>query len=249
MKNEYITEQKLTAAFTDRRCEMDVYHASQLFQDAFTEFFTQYGCDSVAMGKTHGAVWAIARSKFVYDRLPLWGEWVRMKAFPVKISAASVHLNVLVETLEGEPLLRCRQEMCVVNVTDHSLRRVNTTPFPMDLPLQPPVLDTPFERRKLALDGGDLAYTHIVLSTDTDLNGHLNNVAYVRLLLDAFPSDFWDAHPVQAFDIHFAAESREGEELQIFRKQEGDEIAFQIRAGDRAVIKAFLSLRPQGETE
>ena len=247
MKNTYTAEQRITAAFSDRRCEMDVYHASQLFQDAFTEFFTQYGCDSIRMSRSHGAAWAIARSKIVYERMPLWGETVRITVLPVKITSVTIHLNVLVESLEGVPLVRCRQELCAVDVTDHKLRRVETTPFPVDLAVCPPVLDEPYLRRKGNLDEESLAYRHVVRSTDTDLNGHMNNVAYVRLLLDAFPSAFWDRHPIRAFDIHYAAESREGEELQVYRRLEGSEVMFQIKAGERNLIKAFLQLGPEEE--
>lgn len=247
MNNTYTAEQRVTAAFTDRRCEMDIFHASQLFQDAFTEFFTQYGCDAIRMSRSHGAVWAIARSKIVYDRMPLWGETVRMRVIPVKISSVTIHLNVQVESLEGASLVRCRQELCAVDVTDHSLRRVDTTPFPGDLPVLPPVLDAPFRRKKGSLDETCLAYRHVIRSTDTDFNGHMNNVSYVRLLLDAFPSSFWDQNLIREFDIHYAAESREGEALQVYRKQEGNEVDLQIKAGDRILIKAFFRLEPRGE--
>ena len=247
MKNYYATEQRITAAFSDRRCELGVYHASQLFQDAFTEFLSQYGCDTPSMSKSHGAVWAIARSKISYEEIPFWGDTVRIKAFPVKISSVTIHLNVLVESLEGKPLVRCRQELCAMDVTDHSLRRVDTTPFPMGLEVLPPVLDTPFRRKKVSLEESCLVCHHVVHSTDTDFNGHMNNVAYVRLLLDTFPSSFWDAHLVREFDIHYAAESREGEELQVYRKQAGDEVDFQIKADGRSLVKAFFRLETRGE--
>lgn len=242
MNNTYSMEQKVSAAFTDRRCEMDISHASQLFQDAFTEFFAQYGCDAIRMSRSHGAVWAIARSKIRYERLPLWGETVRVRVLPVKLSAVSIHLNVVVESLDGATLVRCRQELCAVDVTDHSLRRVNTTPFPLDLPVEPPILDEPFRRKKVDLDEACLSYRHLVRSTDTDINGHMNNVAYVRLLLDAFPSAFWDRYFIRSFDIHYAAESREGEELSVYQQREGDTVDLQIKAGDRSLIKAFFQL-------
>lgn len=88
MNNTDSMEQKVTAAFTDRRCEMDIFHASQLFQDAFTEFFAQYGCDAIRMSKSHGAVWAIARSKIRYERLPLWGQTVRVRALARPLATA-----------------------------------------------------------------------------------------------------------------------------------------------------------------
>lgn len=246
VENYYEKEQQITAAFSDRRCELDIYHATLLFQDAMTELFHQYRCDAVRMSKTHGAVWAVARSKFRYEGLPVWSDRVRVRAFPVKVTAVTIHINIQVETLEGQPLLLCRQELCAIDVNDHSLRRVETTPFPRDLSLLPPVMTEPFQRKKLALGEEHLGYRHIIRTSDTDMNHHMNNAAYVRLLLDAFPSAFWDAHPIRTFDIHYVSEGQEGEEIGIFHDHQGQNLDFQIKSGDRTLIKAHLELAESG---
>ena len=50
---------------------------------------------------------------------------------------------------------------------------------------------------------------------DTDLNHHMNNTNYIRLILDAQPSSFWDRYRVQEFDVHYVNEAVEGEEIQV----------------------------------
>ena len=74
------------------------------------------------------------------------------------------------------------------------------------------------------------------------MNHHMNNAAYVRLLLDAFPSGFWDEHPIRAFDIHYVSEGQEGEEIAILQDCQGKDLDFQIKSGDRTLIKAHLEL-------
>lgn len=119
---------------------------------------------------------------------------------------------------------------------------MESTPFPRDLSLLPPVMTEPFQRKKLALGPEHLAYRHIIRTSDTDMNHHMNNAAYVRLLLDAFPSDFWDGHPICAFDIHYISEGQEGEEIAIFQDCQGKDLDFQIKSGDRTLMKAHLEL-------
>lgn len=245
MENCYTKRLRVSTAHIDRRNEMGVYHAALLLQDGMTELFYSYECDGVRLSKSHGALWAVARSKIHYDAMPRWMDEIQIKVFPVKVSPVTVHVNMLVETLTGQPLLRCRQELCAIDVTDHSVRRVNTTPFPMDMQLLPPVLDTPFCRRKLAMGEADLAYCHTVRTADTDMNGHMNNVCSVRMLLDAMPSAFWDQYRVREFDIHYVSEGLEGEVLQVFRSQQGDQLDMQVKAGERTLIKAFFTLEAQ----
>ena len=240
MQNQLSRQQLLTAAFTDRCCELGIYHAILLLQDAMTEYFYQNEVDASHIGATHGVLWAVARSKIQYEGMPKWMDTVRFRVFPVKVSPITIHLNMVVETLEGECLLRCRQELCAMDIHDHSLRRVDSTPFPLDMDLLPPVMETPFRRKKVVFTSEDLVYRHTIRTADTDKNQHMNNAEYVRLLVDAFPASFWDAHKVLDFDIHYVSEGREGEVLEIFRQSEGNEWALQIKCGDRTLIKAFL---------
>lgn len=173
MKNHYEKEVNLTSTYSDRRCELGIFQAALLLQDAMTELFYQYRCDAIRLSRTHQVVWAVARTKICYDKEMLWMDHIRLKVFPVKVSPISIHLNVLLETLDGEPLLRARQEMCAIDVRDHSLRRVDSTPFPMDMDLLRPVVTAPCRRMKLKLGEECLVYSYQVRTMDTDLNHHI----------------------------------------------------------------------------
>ena len=207
-----------------------------------TEFFHQYDCDAIQMSRTHQAVWAIARTKIVMDQDILWMDRIKIKIFPVKISNVAIHLNILFESLDGHPLLRARQELCAIDSVNHTLRRIDTTPFPMDLLTMEPVLTTPCRRMKLKLGPEHQLYTHTVRTMDTDMNQHMNNTSYFRLILDTRPSSFWDTWKVQEFDIHHVNESVEGEELQICCQEEPGALSAQIKRGETTLIKAFLLL-------
>ena len=228
MQNYYEKEVLITSTYADRRCEVGIFQAGILIQDAMTEFFHQYDCDAIQMSRTHQAVWAIARTKIVMDQDILWMDRIRIKIFPVKISNVAIHLNILFESLDGHPLLRARQELCAIDSVNHTLRRIDTTPFPMDLPPMEPVLTTPCRRMKLKLGPEHQLYTHTVRTMDTDMNQHMNNT--------------WK---VQEFDIHHVNESVEGEELQICCQEEPGALSAQIKRGETTLIKAFLLLTPR----
>ena len=244
VKNYYEKELLVTSTFADRACVMGVYQATLAVQDAMTEFYHQYECDAVRLSRSHQAVWAVARTKLRFDGRPFWMDRVRMRVWPVKITPIAVHLNVLLETLEGEPLVRCRQELCVIDVADHSLRRVDSTPFPMDLPLLPPALPDPCRRMKLDLGEEKRVFSYTIRTSDTDMNHHTNNAAYIRLLCDALPSDFWDRNQIREFDVQYVNESLEGETLDVRLDLEEDAGAVQMKQGDKTLIKAYFLLGP-----
>lgn len=247
MKNYYEKEWTIPSAYTDRRCALSVYHAALLLQDAMTEMFHQYQCDAIQMSQSHHAIWAAARSKIKFDREIFWLDQVKMKVYPVKVTPVSVHLNVLLETPEGEPVLRCRQELCAMDVRDHSLRRVDTTPFPMEMELLPPVITEPCLRMRMKLGEESLVYQHKIRTMDTDMNHHMNNTAYVRLLADAIPSAFWDTHRVCEFDIQYVNEGMEGAVLKVYCREENGAYAMQIKEGDRVLVKSVFRAEVRAE--
>ena len=71
-----------------------------------------------------------------------------------------------------------------------------------------------------------------VRSTGIDFGRHLNNIAYVRIMLDSFPARMITAGSVRAVEIHYGHPCRENEQLTVFRKQDGSLFRFAIRKED-----------------
>ena len=226
MKNHYTKELLITSTYSDRFCELGLTQATLLLQDAMTELFYTYQCDAIRLSQSHQVIWAVARTKLRYDGPVRWMDRVKLTAFPVKVSPVAIHLNLLLEGMDGTPLLRARQETCAIDVTTHALRKTDTTPFPRDLTWPTPVFTDPFCRTKLKLGEGDLALRHQVRTSDTDMNQHMNNTDYVRLILDTRPSSFWNTHRIRDFDVHYVSEAVEGEELQVYCQETSGQFGF-----------------------
>ena len=86
--------------------------------------------------------------------------------------------------------------------------------------------------------------SHTVRTTDTDMNHHTNNAAYIRLVCDCLPSDFWDRKQIREFDVQYVNESVEGETLDAYLDLEEDAGAVQMKRGDKTLIKSYFLLGP-----
>ena len=75
---------------------------------------------------------------------------------------------------------------------------------------------------------------YTVRSTDIDLGGHMNNVAYVRAIAGAFSCDEWQKMDIRELEIAFRAPC-----------YEGDTLVWQKRADDALSLRAAL---PNGKT-
>lgn len=59
--------------------------------------------------------------------------------------------------------------------------------------------------------------------SDVDVNGHINSVKYIEHILDLFDLDFYREHRLQRFEIAYVAESHQGDRLEFYREQVGEE--------------------------
>jgi len=63
----------------------------------------------------------------------------------------------------------------------------------------------------------DSIYTTQVRYSDIDLNQHANNAKYIELMLDCFEKEFYKEHTIKSLVVSFSAESKFGDEIQLFK--------------------------------
>ena len=59
-------------------------------------------------------------------------------------------------------------------------------------------------------------YTHTVRYADLDKMGHMTNLKYVDLLLNAFDSRFYKEHMVTDMEIHYVNQCFENEGIRVY---------------------------------
>ena len=90
----------------------------------------------------------------------------------------------------------------------------------------------------------DEVFTHTVRSTDIDAGHHMNNVAYVRVLLDCFSAAELASGRIASMEVHYAAPCLEGEELGVYCRREESGCRLAIKKADgKAAVLAAVKLR------
>lgn len=111
--------------------------------------------------------------------------------------------------------------------------------FSADLPFPEPFpqIDTAFPEPPCAL--------HRVTARDIDMARHMNNVAYVRAIVDSYALGEWESMRVREMAVVFLSSAVEGEELRLQRRARGRETDIMISGSDgRRVALARLICEP-----
>lgn len=69
-----------------------------------------------------------------------------------------------------------------------------------------------------------------------DFNHHVNNVKYAYLIVDCFPSSFWESCEITDIRIDYINECKESEKMQMYAKKEDNVIKFCGKTAEKTIF-------------
>ncbi len=214
-----------------------------LFQDIASEHAEQIGVGGAAMS-SRGVFWLTVHTRIQFFQKAYLMQKVTASTWPGACKPNDRRCFRYYRLLCGDRLVaQGKTEWAVIHVQNGRLCPISDTGFPEDFPYAAEtVCPEPLTRFADPFTDKDVSYKRTVRASDTDFGGHMNNVAYVRTLLDSFPAKELAAMPVQELEIHYSAPSYEGERLSVCRRQEDGRWLFAVKK-DSGKVSALAQLK------
>ena len=154
--------------------------------------------------------WAILRTRVQISRLPVSGEQITLKTWPMPTTRVAYPRSIIAYDASGAELFRAITLWVMMDRTSRAM----VIPAKSGIAVQGHL-----EGNELAAPGSVMPrpmendHSRRVNFTDLDINGHMNNTRYFDWIYDLLPSSFHDNHAVKEFTICYLAEALEGQTL------------------------------------
>ena len=159
-----------------------------------------------------GLFWAVIRSHVQVERLPVLGEEIQVKTWPMPTTRTAFPRAVEILDQDGNTLVRIVSLWVLMDQNTRAL--VLPGKSGVDVPgllcgneLAGPGSILP------AKSEGESSRT--VVFSELDRNGHMNNTRYLDWVNDLLPAAFHKAHPVEEFTICYLAEALEKQTIEL----------------------------------
>ena len=233
MKETFEKELTVCPGNCDASGRLSHHDVFQLFMDVASQHAEVLGVGLRAMAPRQ-LFWLTVRTKINFERMPALGEMVTVRTWPhAPAELRSIRSYQLLDK-EGAAVSG-KTEWAVMNLASGKLEPMSNV-YPSDLNYpEESACEAPFERIESEFSEKLAEYT--VRSTDIDLGGHMNNAAYVRMLMGCFTSKQIRKMNIRSMEVIFLNPCYEGETLEI-RKGEQDGITdlAVLREGKPAVL-------------
>lgn len=240
MKYDYNKEFKVNYTQTDSNLKLSLINSVSLIQDSMTEYFESLGSDNIKIKKEDNALWVVTKTKINFFKIPIWNDDIVTNGYIVKNKNIRVETENTFKYSNGDLSFVTNQELCVIDVDTRKLRKIDTISFPKEIEIRDSVVNTEYLKLNDEFSENDFCYEQEALLSDIDYSKHVNNIAYVRYLLNTLSSEFFDKIVLKDFEIHYISESKERQKLRIYKKQFSNEIRFLVKESDREIVRASI---------
>ena len=90
-----------------------------------------------------------------------------------------------------------------------------------------------------------LVHQHKAVYADLDINGHVNSIRYIEMLLNYFTADEMKQHPVKRIEMAYCLEAYCGDLLDIYHsidEKDPTRHLFEIKNGDKVIVKGSVAV-------
>ncbi len=189
----------------------------------------------------NGQSWVLSRLKIKILKYPKWLDEVVVETWPVRIDGLLCYRDFKIYNTSGELLMIASSAWLVIDFkTKRLVRPSNIISFDDFVPDS--VFDTPLQKLKINIDNPITKQIQVQYS-DLDMNQHVNNVKYVKWVIDACELDFIENHIIESIEINFLKEAKYNDTIVVHRgKCINNRQQFEIRnkEGDKVHCTAVI---------
>lgn len=214
----------------------------KMFQVATFNHSHKMGLDHESMIQHSNAFWVITKIKLQINHDVQTQEKLSVTTWTHELGAVRA-LRDCVMKVNNSVKVKGVSEWCCLDLDSRKLRKLSTIKYP-DLEIEKTKLNNlVFSNIKENVEEKDFVYSHIVRSTDIDLNNHTNNMVYNNLTLNAFSVEELKQFKIKEYEVYFVNESYEGDKIKIYKKKIKNCYYVEGKTDEKTIFRAVLKIK------
>ena len=240
MKGSYERRIAVLPSICDASVKLGYANTFAAFMDIASEHAEMLGVGGAAMAAKK-AFWLTVRTRIAFYGRPRMMQEATVKTWPLPPAKLRCdRMYKLYDENTGKVYAEGRTEWAVLDTVSGKVVPVESIGFPeLDFDAER-VCDAPFIRFRDETEDREFAAEFTVMPSDTDYGNHMNNVAYVRKILDTTPTAEQAKMKIREIEINFCRPCYEGEKVQIYRRRKENTCFYTLCRGDTALAFACI---------
>ncbi|MBP5460202.1 MAG: hypothetical protein J6Y62_08595 [Clostridia bacterium] len=238
MTNYFEKEVPVSPSLCDADGKLSIWQLFNLFMDIATDHAAALGVGWADLSPRH-LFWLTVKTRVCIEDRPNMDETVIVATWldpPTKLRGdRNYELR-----RGGQVLARGKTEWVALNTETMKLTPLSEV-YPEGMTFErPTACPEGFTRVRDRFEEADRYAEYTVRSTDIDIGGHMNNVAYVRALLGTFSNRELHELAPTSFDVIFRNSVYEGDALTFYRQPAENGLDIRVSCGETTALLVHM---------
>lgn len=185
-----------------------------------------------------GLIWVLTRLKIIVHSYPVWGEELELNTWVVNREKFFSRRDFEIKSKNGDVIIAATTGWMLLDATHKRPQLVDN--FPMNIQMYPDKLAVNQELTKLnGPKNIDNEAHYKVKYSDLDVVRHVNNIQYLRIILDTFAFEYRSRFHIKSFEINYLSEALINQDLKILTANKSNSNDYQheiVRMDDGSII-------------
>ncbi len=245
MISTYRLEHTVSYSEVDSTHKLRLDYIFSHFQNIADLHSREMGTDGESLLRKSNVFWVLTKMKLKVLELPKGGDKLTIETWPLKAKGVRYNRDFSIKN-DGKVFVVGSSEWCTLDFTTQKLRKVDSVAYPQEQDMD--FRDErsgagEFIRTKEAVSDKDFHHTYRSAFVDIDTNKHTNNVAYLRMILNCFSPDEFEAIGIYEFQINFLSQTFYDDAVEIYKKRTDAGYYIEGRVNETVVFSCFIHTR------
>ena len=243
MNNTYKLNHTVSYSEVDSFYKLRLDYILLLFQNIADLHSKEMGIDGETLLQKSDVFWVLTKVKLKITELPRFSDDLTIETWPLKAKGVRYDRDFKLSE-EGKTFVMGSSEWCTLDYTTHKLRRVDSVDYPQDMPFREERSGAgELLRVKESVCDADFHHSYRSSFVDIDTNKHTNNVAYLRMVLNCFSPDEFEAIKIDEFQINFLAQTFHDDEIKLYKKKTDYGFYIEGHCNETTVFNCIILLK------
>ena len=170
----------------------------------------------------HNFAWVLSWAEVEVDSLPRFGEEIKIKTWPKKKYKLYSLRDFYIYSNNDQIIIKATTAWLPINMK--TKRIIDTSSLPALINYQENASAINKLPEKITEpDKREFVFSRQMRYTDLDLNQHVNNIQYIKLIMDSYSKEQYQKSELKSIAINFVSESKYNDEIEIYKSIEGPE--------------------------
>lgn len=236
MKYMFLNDFYIDYSRVDNSVNLSIDNIFQFGQISVTEFFKTFDYDNLNMKNKYDAAWVLIKACSHINNLPTWNQNIHSKTYLTNIGKLDVDVETSFYDDNDNLLFAIKDKMCAINLNTRRIIKLQDIGF-MDFDTYPCIINN-YDNK---IDN-DLTFDENikVRYLDIDATNHINNVSYVKYIVNNLDKSFFDNKKIININLHYLKEALLHDNLSLYKKDENNIIYYALKKDDVIIFNAKI---------